>query len=442
MNVSAACDQAGVGAGRGRGRPPYFVGWGVLTEAAAALSFNRQRSLLTMASLAWGVACFVILYSYGEGFGAALKTSFQAQGQDLVLMFGGQTSEQAGGERSGRKIQLEYSDSQLIRDSVPQALAVSAEILLFNASVVHGYRLQNMTIRGIEVPYGTIRNMTLASGRWISDEDYQHKERVAVIGAKAAEKLFGDAPPDGEVISINGLRFQIAGLLKTKTQISNYNTPDNECIFIPLSTASLLKDIRYPNDIVWMPANPLFRQKAIKDVRTALARAHNFSPTDERALVIIVFNEFMKVIDTMSIALQVLLGLIGSLTLAVGGIGLANIMLVSVTQRTREIGVLKSLGATRSEIRMQFLAEAMAIVTAGGLIGVLIGWAMTAGIGTLPLLGPLFKDTSGTGDIHMHLSRFAVFASTLVLESIGLIAGLLPALKASRLDPVESLRYE
>jgi len=416
----------------------------ILGEAAGALKFNRQRSLLTVASLAWGVACFVILYSYGEGFGFALRASFQAVGQDLVLVFGGQTSTQAGGERSGRKIRLEDTDSGLIRDNVPLVAAVSSELQMRDATVVHGYRQQNIAVRAVEVPYGVVRNMSLSSGHWISSEDYQNKERVAVIGAKASQKLFGDAPPDGETITINGLPFQIIGLLKTKTQISNYNTPDNECLFIPYSTASLLQDIKYPTNIVWMPANPMFRQKAIKDVRTILARAHNFSPGDERALQIIVFNEFMKIIDTMSTALQVLLGLIGSLTLAIGGIGLANIMLVSVTQRTREIGVLKSLGATRGAIRFQFLAEAMAIVTLGGLVGVLIGWAMTAGIHTLPLLGPIFKDETGTGtgDIQLHISRFAVIASTTVLEGIGVIAGLLPALKASRLDPIEALRYE
>jgi putative ABC transport system permease protein len=292
------------------------------------------------------------------------------------------------------------------------------------------------------VPYGFIRNMSLATGRWISNEDYQNKQRVAILGAKAAQKLFGEIPPDGESITINGLQFQIIGLLKTKTQISNYNTPDNECVFIPLSTASLLRDIKYPSDIVWMPANPVFRKEALKNVRAVLARAHNFSSSDERALQIIIFNEFMKIIDTMSAALQVLLGLIGALTLAIGGIGLANIMLVSVTQRTREIGVLKSIGATRGSILFQFLAEAMAIVTFGGLMGVLIGWGVTAGIQTLPLLGPIFKDDTGTGDIHLQISRFAVIVSTLVLEAIGLFAGLLPALKASRLDPIEALRYE
>ncbi len=415
---------------------------GIFGEAFAALRFNRQRSLLTMASLAWGVACFVILYSYGEGFGTALQTSFQAVGQDLVLMFGGQTSTQAGGERAGHKIRLEMDDVQTIRDTVPLVGAISGEIMVRGATVVRGYRQQNMSIRAVEPPYGKIRNMTMSAGRWLSPEDYQSKERVAVIGAKAAVKLFGDIPPVGETVAIKGMQFQIVGLLKTKTQISNYNTPDNECLFIPMSTASLFRDIKYPDDIVWMPANPIFRKQAVKDVRATLGRIHSFSPTDERALQFFIFNEFMKVIDTMSIALQVLLGLIGALTLAIGGIGLANIMLVSVTQRTREIGVLKSIGATRSEILLQFMLEAMAIVTAGGLVGVLIGWSVTSGIQTLPLLGPLFKDTSGSGDIHLKISKFAVVTSTVVLELIGVVAGLLPALKASRLDPIEALRYE
>src|SRR3954451_4469479 len=169
-----------------------------------------------MLSLAWGVACFIILYSYGEGFGTVLTTSFKAVGQDLILMFGGQTSAQAGGMRSGRVIRLERDDVAAIRDTVPAVAAISPEVLMRRTPVTHGYRSQNMTIRGVVPPdYGKVRNMTVSLGRWLSAEDESQKERVAVVGAQAAEKLFGEAPPIGEKITVQGMQFQIVGVLKT-----------------------------------------------------------------------------------------------------------------------------------------------------------------------------------------------------------------------------------
>lgn len=414
----------------------------IAREAAAVLRFNRQRSILTTVSLAWGVACFVILYSYGDGFHLALRSAFMSVGQDLVLMFGGQTSAQAGGERSGRRIRLERTDAQAIRESVPMVGAISNEMMMGGMTLVRGYRTQVTMVRAAEPSYQIIRNMSMAAGRWFGPEDETAKRRVAVLGSELAAKLFGEIPPEGEEIAINGLRFTVTGVIRTKTQIANYNTPDNECAYVPFETGSLFRNLKYPDNLVWMPSNPVFRQAALQGVLETLARLHGFSPKDERAVRYFVFNDSMRLVDAMGTALRLLLGFIGTLTLAVGGVGLANIMLVSVTQRTREIGVLKSIGATRRSILWQFLLEALAIVTAGGAVGVAAGWAATSILGSLPLLGPLFHTTSGAGDIHLRISGFAVLTSTAMLETVGLVAGLLPAIKAARLDPIEALRYE
>lgn len=414
----------------------------IFAESFAALKFHRTRTIFTTTSLAWGVACFVILISYGDGFKNALVKAFTAVGQDLIICFNGQTSSQEGGLRAGRKVRLELADASIIKESVPLVDALSPEIMKYGAKANSGHRDKEIAIRAVWPEYAVVRNIKLESGRWINEDDRLHQSRVVILGAKITKELFGEAPAVNQEITLNGIRFTVIGVLANKLQIANYNTPDNNCAFIPYDTFTIFGDIHYPWFLVWRPLNGGVRDQAIKQVREKLADLHKFAPTDEKAIEILAFSKFMSIIDGMSLAVQVLLGFVGSLTLAIGGVGLANIMLASVIDRTKEIGMVKALGAPKGVILKQFLVEATLVVAAGGALGILAGWGVTMLIGTMPFLGPAFKDTTHTGDISLSVSLTSVLVSTTVLLIVGLVAGLVPAMKAARMDPIQALHYE
>ena len=243
-------------------------------------------------------------------------------------------------------------------------------------------------------------------------------------------------------MTIGGVRFSVIGVMARKIQLSNYFSSDDDSVWIPYSTAGDLWNTRDADVMVFAPIAPQFEKKAMAQVLAAVATRQQFSPTDPKAIQMFGRDEFRPVIDALTIGLQVLLTFIGALTLGIGGVGVMNIMLVSVDERIREIGLRRALGARKRHIKVQFLAETLLIMVLGGAIGVLLSYAIAAAVGTLPLMGPLFEDTSGKADIHLQISWMTVTLSTLVLLVVGVISGLVPALRASKLDPVEALRYE
>ena len=413
----------------------------IFSEALNALGHYKLRSLLTMLSIIWGVTSLMLLLAYGQGFDQALTKAFLQIGKDLVVVFPGQTSMQAGGERSGRRIRLELTDVQAIQEGVPTVEAVSPEVRRY-WPVTFSDRTRSYGVSGVYASFERIRSAALAGGRYLSEEDVLHRRRVAVIGENVRHELFSGLPAIGGEIKLKGVRFTVVGLLEKKTQISNYSNPDDMTVFVPFTTLSGITDTRYLDDIVLLPASNLFRDRIVADIRSALARAHNFNVNDTRAVEIIEWNKFLALISNVSLGLKVLLTIIGTFTLSIGAVGVVNIMLVSVTERTREIGVLKALGARRRHILLQILFEGLTLTITGGLLGFLLAATLIKLIGSLPFLGEIFEDTSGRGDIHLAVSLSALLISSTILSAVGVVAGMIPAIRASRLDPVQAMRSE
>jgi putative ABC transport system permease protein len=303
-------------------------------------------------------------------------------------------------------------------------------------------RVANTAIRGVYPIYGEMRNEIPVEGRWISPEDSLERRRVVFLGDRLKDQLFSGRPAIGETVNIMGVRFTVIGVMDRKIQLSNHFTSDDRSAFIPYTTAGDLWNNRYASALVLTPINGQFEEKAIDQARFALSKRQRFSPSDKRALITYGAQETKPIIDGLTIGLQVLLMFIGGLTLGIGGVGVMNIMLVSVDERIREIGLRRALGARRIHIFSQFLAEALALTILGGILGLMVAHLVASLAGTLPLLGPLYKDTSGKADIHLVISWSTASLSAFILILVGITSGMVPALRASRLDPADALRYE
>jgi len=411
-----------------------------LRQTFSTFRAHKMRSFLTMFGIVWGIASVIILVGLGKGFSSDQQARMKTLGQDLVIIWGGRTSTQVGGRAAGREIQLSIDDARLIRSECYLVKNVSPE-LRRTVPEVSSFNQANRSVSGIWPPYQDFRSLILSEGRLITEEDERDGLRVVVLGSAARDQLFSGQPAVGAMVSIKGVPYTVVGTLAKKKQNSNYNGPDNDILFAPYT--SVARDFPPPEkpgvtrgwleNIVFEVGSPEEHEEAVLQVRRALGRVHHFDPIDKDALFIWDTMDGAKQLKRIFDVITLFFGCVAIMTLCLGGIGVMNIMLVSVTERTREIGVRKAMGATKADILKQFFAESAILTIVSGGIGLGIGVGLCVLMALAPLPDFIPKPT---------VSTIAVVASVLTLSLITFTAGMYPARRAAEMEPVESLRYE
>jgi putative ABC transport system permease protein len=398
---------------------------------------NRKRIGLTVMAIGWGTLSIVLLLSFGEGMKRSFHRTSRGMGEGIGVLWPGATTRAYAGLPSGRPIMFTDEDAELLGARIPEITAISREYSK-RVPVARGTKTVNARVRGVDPSFGAMRNIIpAAGGRFLDDLDSTLKRRVVVLGDELATDLFAKDDPIGKTVTINQSTFLVVGVMQPKVMMGMYSGPDKGQASIPAPTfKAMFTDAKLGN-MVYKPASEDMADQAKAQIYRVLARKYRFDPDDTRALGIWDTRENQRITGNIALGIQMFLGIIGGLTLFVGGMGVANIMYAVVKERTREIGVKMALGAKVRQVMSPFVLEALTMTILGGTLGTVVGVVLMQIIAALPLKGDAFEFLG-----RPTFSPAIAAATSLILGTVGMLAGYFPARRAASVNPAESLRYE
>ncbi len=402
------------------------------SEFFADLRAQKMRAFLTMFGIIWGTVTIIVLISFGLGFKKQSMMNMHGMGESISVMFPNRTTKPFEGFGIGRQIHLTEEAASIITAKVRGIESICPEYIGMGTPVRYSNNITNPGITGIYPIYEGMRNIIPAEGgRFIDTLDVVERKRVAVLGNEVKDYLFGDKDAVGRIVYVGQTPFTVIGVMQKKNQNSSYYMQDANRIFIPATTYTAMFGTPYITDLIYKAADASRTAEVEEEVRQALGEKYRFDPADKDAIFIWNTTDFEKILLYITVGFTIFLGIIGSFTLGVAGLGVANIMFIVVRERVKEIGVKRAVGARKTTILFQFFAETFMIVGLGAAIGFLIGWAIVTVMQLVPV-----KDYIGTPEISLPV----VISTVSILAAIGLSAGMMPARRAANLDVVECLK--